>query len=114
MATLSASAQNNASFTFFSVEGEKFWVIADGVKQNEKADTQVKVTGLTKPVYEVKIIFADSKLGSVNKSIYTKNYNLTFKIHKNKKGKYLVTLKSFNETPATSPADTSTTPVAKP
>lgn len=115
LAAFSAVAQTSASATFFAAEGEKFWVIMDGIKQNVNADANVKVTGLNKDNYQVKIIFADSKLGSINKMIYTKNYeekfaDVTYKIAKNKKGAYVVSISSFSEAQTGNPSNASVVP----
>ena len=115
LAAFGAAAQTSASATFFAAEGEKFWVIMDGIKQNANADANVKVTGLTNENYQVKIIFADSKLGSINKMIYTKNYeekfaDVTYKVAKNKKGAYVVSISSFSEAQPGNPSNASVVP----
>ncbi len=115
LAAFSAAAQTSATATFFAAEGEKFWVIMDGIKQNANADANVKVTGLTKENYQVKIIFADSKLGSINKMIYTKNYeekfaDVTYKVAKNKKGAFVVSISSFSEAQPGNPSNASVVP----
>lgn len=115
MAAFSVAAQGSASVTFFAQEGEKFWVIMDGIKQNEKADANVRVTGLTKDNYQVKIIFADSKLGSFNKQVYTRDVenkyaDVTYKILKNKKGVYVANINSFSEAAPNNTANSSVVP----
>lgn len=115
MAAFSVAAQGSGSATFFAQEGEKFWVIMDGIKQNEKADANVRVTGLTKDNYQVKIIFADSKLGSFNMQVYTRDYedkfaDVTYKIAKNKKGVYVANINSFSEAISNNSANSSVVP----
>lgn len=56
------------SLTVFSSEGEKFYVYLDGVRKNEKPESQVRVDGLTQLFYNVKIIFENSKILPVSKS----------------------------------------------
>ncbi|MEI6767029.1 MAG: DUF4476 domain-containing protein [Bacteroidota bacterium] len=95
-----------ASVTVFSKEGEKFWVIVNGIKQNAIAQTNVKVTGLEAPNYKVKVIFEDEKLASVDKTVYTKDadgkfWDITYIIQKNRKGVYVMNMSSAGE--ATTP-----------
>lgn len=102
-AALTAGAQSpSASVTFFSQDGQKFWVIMDGIKQNDKPDANVKVTGLTNSNYRVKIIFADNTIPSIDKNIQTvdvedKYFDATYNIQKDKKGKMVVRISSFSE-----------------
>lgn len=78
--------------TYFSQEGEKFWLIVDGERKNEQAATNVSFTlfGIT-PLgtvnHQVKIIFEDEKLGNFDTSFRT-NYrrDQTFMIRKGKDG----------------------------
>ncbi len=60
------SAQSNV--TVFSQEGEKFWIIVNGIKQNEAAQTNVKITGLTEPNYKIKVIFENNNLPPIDKA----------------------------------------------
>jgi hypothetical protein len=54
-----ASAQNN-NLIVYSQDGLKFTVILNGIRQNAEPQTNVKVTGLNAPNYQVKIIFANN------------------------------------------------------
>jgi hypothetical protein len=102
-AALTVSAQSpSASVTFFSQDGQKFWVIMDGIKQNDKPDANVKVTGLTNSNYRAKIIFVDNTIPSIDKNIQTvdvedKYFDATYNIQKDKKGKMVVRISSFSE-----------------
>lgn len=102
-AALTVSAQTaSSSVTFFSQDGQKFWVIMDGIKQNDKPDANVKVTGLTNPNYRAKIIFVDNTIPSIDKNIQTvdvedKYFDATYNIQKDKKGKMVVRISSFSE-----------------
>ena len=94
-----------ATVTVFSQDGEKFWVIMNGVKQNETPMTNVKVTGLSSPNYRLKIIFDDEKIAAIDKDIMTKNYDdvlcdQAYVIKKDKKGKHIMRLNSFEPTKA--------------
>lgn len=62
------SAQND--LVLFSEQGERFYVVIDGVKQNAKPETNVKVTGLKQPMVTAKVIFDGGKLPDVDQKIY--------------------------------------------
>ena len=64
----------NSNAVFFTENGEKFYVIINGLRQNEKPETNVKITGLTPTGYKIKVIFNDKNLGSVDKNIYMEEY----------------------------------------
>jgi len=92
-----------ATITVFSQDGEKFWVIMNGIKQNETPMTNVKVTGLSLPNYKLKIIFDDEKIPAIDKDIMTKNYDnvlcdQAYVIKKDKKGNFVMRLNSFEPT----------------
>ncbi|MCX7861585.1 MAG: DUF4476 domain-containing protein [Bacteroidales bacterium] len=54
--------------TFFTKEGEKFWVIVDGKKINKEPQYLVENIPVNMKWGKVKIIFEDPKLGSVDKT----------------------------------------------
>ncbi len=85
---------------FFSEQGERFSVILNGILQNPKPETNVKVTDLPAPNYKVKIIFEDVKLGELDKNLmFGQGTETTFCIKKNNKGEY--TIRYMNEVPIT-------------
>lgn len=90
------SQENNA--IFFSQNGEQFFVIVNGVKQNEVPAANVKVTGLNAPNYKVKIIFSNG-LHEINKNIYFNEMGseITYLIKQDKKGTYK--LRFFSQVP---------------
>ncbi len=78
----------------FSEQGERFFVIVNGIRQNAKPETNVKVTGLKQPMVTAKIIFEDKKIPDLDQKIYfswageEKNgWEFTYAII-NKKGEY--------------------------
>jgi len=86
-------AQNN--LVVFSENGEKFFLIINGVKQNIEAETNVKVTELIQPNYKAKIVFEDKAKGVVDQNIYfmqggepVKNYEFVYSVGMKKKGIY--------------------------
>lgn len=60
----------NSNLVLFAEEGEQFWVVMNGLKQNENPETHVKITGLAPTSYKVKIIFKNDSLGEISKTIY--------------------------------------------
>jgi len=93
-------AQTSA-ITVFSQEGELFYVILNGVRQNDAPSTNVKVTDLEKPNYLLKIIFADQTIESLNQNVYLLDYdekrtNVTFNLKRAKKGKMKLSMNSFD------------------
>ncbi len=67
--TAFAFAQAN-NLVVFSQDGYKFTLIVNGLRQNEKPETNVKVTGLTAMNYKVRIIFADANLAPIDQNVY--------------------------------------------
>lgn len=59
----------NSNLIFFSENGEKFFVIIDGLKYNNVAETNVKVTDLTPTMHLAKVIFEDPANGELEKKI---------------------------------------------
>jgi len=91
-----------SSVTFFSQNGERFFVILDGVRQNDKPGTNVKVTDLDRPNYRVTIIFENANLNNINKNIFVQDVdgsmtNSVYNVRTDKKGNMDFRLSSFSE-----------------
>lgn len=87
-----------SNLVFYAEQGEKFYVILNGIRQNEKAETNVKVTGLPQPYYKVKVIFEEKGLGELDKTLnFNPGTETVFNVKKNNKGEYVVRWQS--ETP---------------
>uniref|UniRef100_UPI00404A4E8B DUF4476 domain-containing protein n=3 Tax=Flavobacterium sp. TaxID=239 RepID=UPI00404A4E8B len=90
----------SSTVTVFSEEGERFYVIVNGVRQNDAPGTNVVVTDLEKPNYLFKVIFEDQKIPTINKNIYLEavdgRANATFVLRKNRKGKMEMRMSSFD------------------
>lgn len=96
----SAFAQKS-NLVFFTEQGEPFYVILNGVKQNADARTNVKITDLTAPSYKCKIIFKNNNLGQLDKTIYlNQGTETTYTIRKNNKGSWII--RWMNESPVAS------------
>ena len=53
----------------FSEDGQRFYLILNGIRQNDQPETNVKVTGLTSPYYSTKIIFEDKMIPVIEKKM---------------------------------------------
>jgi hypothetical protein len=94
-----------SSVTFFSQNGERFYVILDGVRQNDLPGTNIKVTDLDRPNYRVTIIFDDANLNNINKNIFVQDMdgnmtNSVYNVRRDKKGNMDFRLSSFSEVSA--------------
>lgn len=94
-AFLGIKAQNN--IVVFSENGEKFFLIVNGVKQNIEAETNVKVTDLIQPQYKVKVVFEDKAKGVVDQNIFlmdggepVKNHEFVYGVKMTKKASYKI------------------------
>ncbi len=83
-------AQNN-SLIVYSQDGLKFSLILNGIRQNTQPETNVKITGLNAPNYQVKIIF-NSKIPDINQNIY-----LTDGAEKTQNTEYSYSIKNVKE-----------------
>ncbi len=88
-----ARAQSNA--IIFTENGERFYAILNGLRQNDQPQTNVKVTGLNAEFFKLKIIFEDKRLGEKNFNLALEaNMETTVMIKKNPKGEYVMRLVS--------------------
>jgi hypothetical protein len=90
--SLSVVSQNTSNLIVFSEDGLKFYLVLNGIRQNEMPQVNVKVSGLNQPYYSAKIIFENTKEGIIEKKYLavsdqeTKSpLEVTYKIKKNKK-----------------------------
>ncbi|MEZ4978850.1 MAG: DUF4476 domain-containing protein [Chitinophagales bacterium] len=96
------NAQSNLQV--FSENGDAFYLILNGVRQNEKPETNVKVQGFPAEYAKAKIIFANQMLGEIDKNIALADPlsgsfgEVTYILKTDKKGEQ--TLKYFSFTPA--------------
>lgn len=96
----------NSSLTVFAQDGQKFFVILDGVRQNDFPSTNVKVTDLDRPNYRVKIIFDNAKLEDIDKNVFLQDVDgnavdVVYSIRPNRKGVLDMRISSFNEAQST-------------
>jgi hypothetical protein len=97
------SAQVNNNLVVFCNEPEPFTLILNGQKQNQEPQTSVWIGGLDLKVYEVKVIFVNTKLKDVNTTLtfYRTGKECVFAL--NKKGKKTHTLDYLSEKNIDSP-----------
>lgn len=85
--------QTGGNLTVFSEDGDAFYLVLNGEKQNEEPQTNIKIEDLPQPYYSAKIIFEDKKLATISKSALTisdadgKMMDVTYKIKKDKNNK---------------------------
>ncbi|MCB9194811.1 MAG: DUF4476 domain-containing protein [Flavobacteriales bacterium] len=80
--------QQSSNLIIFAENATPFYAVVNGIKQNVEPQTNVKITGLTNPANQVKIIFKDPSLPALDKQIYFQEMNVeaTMKITYTKKG----------------------------
>ncbi|MFT4970708.1 MAG: hypothetical protein ACI9O4_002469 [Chitinophagales bacterium] len=94
-------AQNN--LTVFSEDGLPFYLILNGIRQNEQPETNVRMEALNADYYASKIIFNDASLGEIEKKFLNISgpecnpCDVTYKIKYDKKGNLV--MKAYNFTP---------------
>jgi hypothetical protein len=92
---------------FFTEQGEHFSVVLNGILQNAKPETNIKITGLPAPSYKLKVIFEDPKIPELDKTLmFEQGTETTFNIRKNNKGEYVVRFMNqvpINEMPPAPP-----------
>ena len=99
-----AQPQATGALTIFSEDGDKFYLILNGERQNNAAQTNLRVEDLTQPYYNAKVIFEDKALGELSKNmLMISDYNnvmsdVTYKIKKDKNNGKL-SLKFFSSVP---------------
>jgi hypothetical protein len=82
-------AQQNA--ILFTENGERFTAILNGLRQNDKPQTNIKITGLNATYFKLKIIFEDKKLGERNFNLgLQENMETTVNIKRNSKGEFVL------------------------
>jgi len=90
-----------ANLTIFSEDGNKFFLILNGERQNDVAQTNIRLEELPQPYYNCKIIFEDKSLKDISKNMLMLAdangvmQDVTYKIKKDKSGKQVLRFFSF-------------------
>ncbi len=101
-ALLFSQIQKTGNLTFFLKDGDKFYLIFNGEKQNNLPQTNQQIEELTHSYYNAEIVFADSSIVLISKSnlalvdMGEKLMGVTYKIKEDKACK-----PKFNFYPAT-------------
>jgi len=86
-ASFNGFSQNKLNIVVFSDDGEPFYVVVNGIRQNMKAETNVRITDLASESLSFKIIYEDAKIPVISKTQYAPfGMEYTFRIKKDKKG----------------------------
>lgn len=89
--------------TVFSEDGDRFYLVLNGIRQNTTPQTNVRVDGLMNEFYNGKIVFEDANKPEITKNLNTKDAasgqyaEVTFKIKHTKDGE--LKLRYFGATP---------------
>ena len=98
--------------TIFSEDGDRFFLVLNGERQNPEAQVNVRVDGLTNDSYNVKIIFEGKSKSELSEIVPLKNAEgqfgeMTYKIKKSKDGQLKIRYCGTTPVPAnyTAPAN---------
>ncbi|NDC41312.1 MAG: DUF4476 domain-containing protein [Chitinophagia bacterium] len=103
LAIMPAFAFAQGCITIFSEDGDKFFLVLNGIKQNSVAQTNVRVDGLDNEYYNAKIVFEDGTKQPITKNVPTKDAGtsqfaeMTYKIKRTKEGQ--MKLRFYSATP---------------
>ncbi len=81
-----------SALTIFSEDGDRFFLVLNGQKQNSNPQTNIRIDGLAQPQYSVKIIFEDKTKPEISKNVMVNDpttnapADVTYKIKKQKDG----------------------------
>lgn len=85
--------QKTGNLTIFSEDGDKFYLVLNGEKQNSTPQSNLRLEELPQPYYNAKIVFEDANLAPISKnalmiaSADNVMMDVTYKIKKDKTGK---------------------------
>ncbi|HMK06566.1 MAG TPA: DUF4476 domain-containing protein [Flavobacterium sp.] len=91
--------------TIFSENGDKFYLILNGERQNDIPQTNLRIEDLNQPYYSAKIIFADKSLPEISKNYLPLTdgngvyQEVTYKIKRDKNNKSKMKLNFFSQLP---------------
>jgi hypothetical protein len=96
-AGITACAQNKVNLVIFSEDGDPFYTYINGVRQNDKPETNVRVTGLS-PNISLRIVFENKALPDLKQTMSLEpGFEHTARIKKDTKKQ--VKLRYFGQTP---------------
>jgi len=68
----------SSQLTIFHQEGERFWIIIDGVKQNDQPAASIFLPDIKQDFLRIKIIFENEKIKDIDRNIQTKDVDGSF------------------------------------
>jgi hypothetical protein len=92
---------SQSNLVVFSENGERFYLILNGIRQNENPETNIKIENLINQFYSTKVIFEDGAVGEVIKKhlmVVDADGNpgeMTYALRMSKKGEYKFKWQSF-------------------
>ena len=103
LSSISSQAQwvPTANLTVFSENGAKFYLVLNGERYNDVAQTNIRIEELPNPYYNCKIIFEDKSLPEISKNALMLTdangvmQDVTYRIKKDNKGKNVLRFFSF-------------------
>ena len=109
--SLGAFAQNNLNFVIFSEDGDLFFAYINGIRQNDNAQSNVKITGLTSPNLSLRIEFNDKALPQLKQNMSLElGFEHTANIKRDMKKQ--LKLRYFGKTPLNNSSSTELNTVA--
>jgi hypothetical protein len=90
-----------ANLTIFSEDGAKFFLVLNGERYNDVAQTNIRIEELPNPYYNCKVIFEDKSLPQISKNALMLTdadgimQDVTYRIKKDNKGKNVLRFYSF-------------------
>ena len=101
---INPSMGQGSNLTVFSDDCERFYLILNGIRQNEKPETNIRVMALSNPYYSARIIFEKQGISEIEKKMMPVQdqmnggyMDVTYKIKRNKDGLY--SLKPYSAVP---------------
>lgn len=89
--TIVGFAQQTMNLVIFSDDGQPFYLVINGVRQNVSPETNVRITDLKAEMQRVKAIFSNAGVGDVDGNVMCEfGYECTYRIRKNNKGVYKI------------------------
>lgn len=88
-----AQNQRTGNLTIFSEDGDKFYLVLNGEKQNDIPQSNIRIEELPQPYYSARIIFADQSISALSKNNLMITdadgtfMDVTYKIRRDKQGK---------------------------
>lgn len=89
------AAQPISDLVVYTTEPDPFYLILNGIKQNDVAMTNVRVTDLNQPVYDARVVFENDKV-QIDKKIYFAEPGIeyVYKVKEKKNGELTLRLQS--------------------